>query len=78
MEAEACGHVYMQPQQRLEAAEKVMEIITSEDVNSIAKELCEHISHMQPEKGIKPVALIACAPVVDRNGHFISPLFSIS
>ena len=68
MEAEACGHVYMQAQQRLEAAEKVMDSITKEDVNNIAKELCEHLSHMQPEKGVKPVALIACAPIVGRNG----------
>ena len=69
MEAEACGHVYMQPQQRYETAERVMASITKEDVNGIAKELCEHLSHMQPEKGVKPVALVACAPVQGRNGN---------
>jgi len=68
MESEACGHTFMQAQDRYLAAEKALASITHDDVQAIARELCEHLSHMQPEKGVKPVALIACAPLIDRNG----------
>lgn len=68
MDAVACGHTCMNPHQRFLAAEKALLSITKEDVNLIAKELCEHLSHMQPEKGVKPVAVVACAPMIDRNG----------
>lgn len=68
MESEACGHTFMQAQDRYLAAEKALTSITRDDVQAIARELCEHLSHMQPEKGVKPVALIACAPLIDRNG----------
>jgi len=68
MDSEACGHTFMQAQDRYLAAEKALTSITRDDVQAIARELCEHLSHMQPEKGVKPVALIACAPLIDRNG----------
>lgn len=68
MEAEACGHTYMHPQQRYEATEAAIAEITLEDINNISRELCEHLSHVQPEKNIKPAAVIACSPIIDRNG----------
>ncbi|KAJ1433155.1 hypothetical protein B484DRAFT_326931 [Ochromonadaceae sp. CCMP2298] len=46
MEAEACGHTFMHPMERLEATERVLGGVTLGDVNAIARELCEHLSHM--------------------------------
>lgn len=67
MEAEACGHVLMHPQQRLKATMLAIDSITLDDVNDIAKELCEHLSHIDPVKGIRPSAIVACSPLVDRD-----------
>jgi hypothetical protein len=69
MEAEACGHTYMEPIQRFQLTEEVLNTVSLQDVNNIAMELCEHLSHMQPEKGIKPAAVVACLPIIDRNGQ---------
>lgn len=38
----------------------------------IARELCEHLSHMEPSRGVKPAAVVACAPMVDRSGESFS------
>jgi hypothetical protein len=38
-------------------------------MNDMARELCEHISHNQPLEGIRPAAVVACVPMVDRNGN---------
>ena len=35
MEADACGHIYMHPQQRLAATIEAMNSITPEDVNQV-------------------------------------------
>lgn len=67
MESEACGHVYMQPEQRLDATRKAIESVSLEDVNAVARELCEHLSDIDPSKGIQPAAIIACAPILDRD-----------
>jgi hypothetical protein len=77
MEAESCGHTYMHPNQRCSETIELLSTVTVDEVKSIARELCEHVSHMQPEKGIKPVALIACAPVLDRDGMIVLIYFSI-
>lgn len=53
--------------QRLEATVAALESITIQDVNAICKELCEHLSHIDPLNQIKPAAIIACAPLLDRN-----------
>eukprot|EP01038_Epipyxis_sp_PR26KG_P008162 gene8162-11046_t len=68
MEAEACGHTFMQPMQRLQSITAALQSISLDDINGIAKELCEHISHIDTTKGIRPAAVVACAPVLDRNG----------
>ena len=33
----------------------------------VAKQLCEHLSHMDASSGVQPAAVIACAPLLDRN-----------
>lgn len=70
MEAEACGHTYMHAQDRYATTAALLEGITLQDVNSIARELCEHLSHTDPSKGVVPAAVVACAPVVDRTGMY--------
>lgn len=68
MEAEACGHTYMHPRDRYATTAVLLDGITLQDVNAIARELCEHLSHADPASGVVPAAVIACAPVVDRSG----------
>jgi predicted Zn-dependent peptidase len=67
MEAEACGHTFMHPMQRLDATEAALDSITLDDMNAISKELCEHLSHIDASEGVKPAAVIACAPLIDRE-----------
>ena len=69
MEAEACGHTFMHPTQRLEATSEALESISLEDMKEVAKELCEHLSHIDTTEGVRPAAVIACAPMVDRNNQ---------
>jgi hypothetical protein len=69
MNAEAAGHTYMHPEDRLSHTAALLEGITLEEVNDIARELCEHVSHMDIAAGVQPAAIIACAPVVDRAGE---------
>lgn len=69
MEAEACGHTLMMPEERLEMTYHALESITIDDVNIVAKELCEHLSHISPENGIRPAAVVACAPLDPRHGE---------
>ena len=38
-------------------------------MNNMAKELCEHISHNEPQVGVRPAAVVACVPILDRNGN---------
>jgi hypothetical protein len=68
MDAEAAGHTYMHPEDRLAHTAALLESITLEEVNAIAKELCEHLSHMDISAGVQPAAIIACSPVIDRAG----------
>jgi len=72
MDAEGCGHTYMHPSARLEATAMALDSISIDDVNGMAKELCEHLSHISPFDGVRPAAIIACAPLIDRNGHAFS------
>jgi predicted Zn-dependent peptidase len=72
MEAESCGHTFMHPMTRADATGKAISDITLKDVNMIAKELCEHLSHIDPVEGVRPAAIIGCAPMVDRNGKQFS------
>eukprot|EP01035_Chromulina_nebulosa_P019847 gene19847-25796_t len=67
MEADACGHVYMHPIDRLEATYEAIDSIGLDDVNEVAAELCEHLSAIDPMKGVRPAAIVACAPLVDRD-----------
>jgi hypothetical protein len=67
MEAEACGHTYMHPEQRLAATAAALESITLEDMNEVTKELCEHLSHIEPKQGVRPAAIVACSPALNRN-----------
>ena len=69
MEATACGHTFMHPEESLEYTRTAIESITLEEVNGICKELSEHLSHPVPEAGIRPSAIIACGPAIDRNGQ---------
>lgn len=69
MEAEACGHVYMHPIQRLEATEEAVQSITIDDIGSVARELCEHLSDIDPVKNVRPAAIVACAPLIDRQSQ---------
>ena len=68
MEAESCGHTYMHPNTRLQMTEQALSEITLGDVQGITRELCGHLSHISPVDGIRPSAVIACAPTIDRNG----------
>jgi len=69
MEAEACGHTVMHPMARYATTEAMLESITLQEVNEIAQELCEHLSHMQPGRGVIPAAIVACTPELDREGQ---------
>lgn len=33
----------------------------------VTKQLCEHLSHMDASQGVQPAAVVACAPLLDRN-----------
>lgn len=68
MEAQANGHTFMHPSDRLAASATALHSITLEEVNEVARELCEHLSHIDVQAGVMPAAVIACAPVVDREG----------
>lgn len=68
MEAEACGHTFMEPSKKLAATRAALDSITVEDVNEVARSLCEHLSHMDAEGGVRPAAVIACAPALSRSG----------
>lgn len=68
MEAESCGHTFMHPQDRLKKTLDAINSITIEEANDVAQELCEHLSHIDPTQGIRPAAIIACAPKVGRSG----------
>ena len=68
MEAHANGHTYLHPRDRYAASANILTSITVEEVNAVAKELCEHLSHMDVSKGVMPAAVVACAPVMDRSG----------
>ena len=68
MEAEASGHTLMHPEDRLLATAAALDSITLEDVAVVARELCEHISHMDVTRGILPAAMVVCAPENDRTG----------
>jgi hypothetical protein len=69
MESQACGHVFMHPSQRLEATAAELDSITLEETQEVAQELCEHLSHINTAAGVRPAAVIACAPTVDRDGQ---------
>ena len=69
MEAESCGHTLMSAEQRLAMTVRAIESITLEDVNEVAASLCEHLSHIRPEDGVRPAAVVACCPLVDRDGQ---------
>lgn len=69
METEACGHTYMHPARKFEIISQLLEDISLEDINGIAKELCEHLSHISLEQGVTPAAVIACAPYFSRSGE---------
>jgi len=79
MEAHANGHTFLHPRERYGASASILTSITVEEVNSVAKELCEHLSHMDGNKGVMPAAVVACAPVLDRSGttspFHLSPFF---
>ena len=70
MEAESCGHTFMHPQERLKSTFDAINSITIEEANDIARELCEHLSHIEPTQGVRPAAIIACSPKVDRQGNY--------
>jgi len=69
MESKACGHTFMHPHVRLDMTRDAIDSITVDEMNSIAKELCEHLSHINPAEGIRPAAVVACAPLLDRNNQ---------
>ena len=68
MEAESCGHTFMDPRRRLAATAAALESIGVDDINAVARELCEHLSHIDPQGGVRPAAVVACAPVLERSG----------
>lgn len=67
MEADACGHIFMNPHQRLKATIEAVSSISIDDVNDMAAQLCEHVCNIRPEEGVRPAAIVACAPLLDRN-----------
>ena len=69
MEAESCGHILMDPIQRLEITRRLLKEINLDDIMSVAQSLCEHLSHIRVEDGVRPAAVIACCPKLDRNGE---------
>lgn len=68
MEAQACGHTLMSPEQRLFYTDALLDSIDLEDMNFAARDLCEHLSHPDAVS-VKPAATVACAPALDRSGN---------
>ena len=68
MESEAAGHIYLHPDERYQHTSTILREITLEDVNMVARELCEHLSHIDPARGVRPAAIVTCAPLFDRKG----------
>jgi hypothetical protein len=69
MDHEAAGHTFMHPLTRLQTATRLVGSMTLEEVNAMARELCEHLSHsQQSDAEVRPVAIVACAPLMDRTG----------
>lgn len=69
MEAHANGHTYLHPRDRCTASAQILTSLTVEEVNTVARELCEHLSHMDVSQGVVPAAVVACAPLLDRTGN---------
>lgn len=69
MEAHANGHTYLHPRDRYAASAQILTSLTVEEVNTVARELCEHLSHMDVSQGVVPAAVVACAPLLDRTGE---------
>ena len=68
MESRGNGHTFLHPLQRHLLSTSLLGEITLSEVNAVATELCEHLSHIEVEKGVLPAAVVACAPLVDRAG----------
>lgn len=68
MEAEACGHTFMRPEDALRLTEAVLATLTLDEVNAQCVALCEHLSHLDPARGVQPAAIVACAPTMERSG----------
>lgn len=68
MEAEASGHTYLHPSDRLAYTETFLRGISLEEVNCVARQLCAHLSHPDPARGVQPAAIVASAPIADRAG----------
>lgn len=67
MESTSCGHTFMHPYNRLESTAAALERIGIEDMRIVARELCEHLSDIRPDENVRPAAIVACAPILDRN-----------
>jgi predicted Zn-dependent peptidase len=68
MNCEANGHTIIEPQFGSALTQEIMEELSLADVGVVARDLCEFLSHFHPSTGVKPVAVVACAPLNDRNG----------
>lgn len=69
MNCEANGHTILDPLFGSALTKDIMEALSIEEVGAIAKDLCEFLSHMSPSEGLRPVAIVGCAPLNDRNGN---------
>ena len=69
MESRGNGHTFLHPLQRHLLSTSLLGEITLSEVNAVATELCEHLSHIEVEKGVLPAAVVDCAPLVDRAGN---------
>jgi len=75
IESRGNGHTFLHPLQRHLLSTSLLAGITLAEVNAVARELCEHLSHIEVEKGVLPAAVVACAPLVDRAGMRCGVLF---
>jgi predicted Zn-dependent peptidase len=70
METVANGHTFMSPEQSYHVTAKALALLTLEEVNEAAAELCSHVTSLHDDSTsmLGPVICIACTPKGIPNG----------
>mmetsp|Transcript_8529 Transcript_8529/g.10826 ORF Transcript_8529/g.10826 Transcript_8529/m.10826 type:complete len:726 (+) Transcript_8529:2-2179(+) len=69
MEAIACGHTWMDPATAHAATVTAVDAITLDEVNTVARDLCDHVLNFGHEP--LPSAMVACAPKYMPDGSIV-------